>query len=124
MKTNKKMKSHHDLYERIEAHGKNLLAMFPDTLEADPIVLCKKLRRIESEAERRAVDNCNGVISCEQWEIISDKLAARANELLKTDRIWVNGDPRGYALKIDLKEGETLHRDWGGYGIIAPDFRE
>lgn len=44
--------------------------------------------------------------------------------MLATDRVWFNGDPRGYALKVDLRDGETLHRDWGGYGIIAPDLSD
>lgn len=37
-------------------------------------------------------------------------------------------DPRGYALKIRdewmAKHETALHRDWGGYGIIAPDLSE
>ena len=40
--------------------------------------------------------------------------------------IFVNGDCRGYALKIFddyiRKNDITIYRDWGGYGIIAPDF--
>lgn len=42
---------------------------------------------------------------------------------------FVNGDPRGYALKIDnetskgkaLIEAVKLYTDWGGYGILSPD---
>ena len=42
---------------------------------------------------------------------------------------FVNGDPRGYALKIDndkpegkaLIEAVKLHTDWGGYGILSPE---
>ena len=41
--------------------------------------------------------------------------------------VFVNGDPRGYALKIDdsyvKKFNLKIERDWGGYGIIAPDFK-
>lgn len=37
-----------------------------------------------------------------------------------------NGDARGYALKIEdnyMRENNiVLFQDWGGYGIIAPDF--
>ena len=41
---------------------------------------------------------------------------------------FVNGDPRGYALKIDpenklgslLIRDAGLHTDWGGYGILSP----
>jgi len=40
--------------------------------------------------------------------------------------IFLNRDPRGYALKIRsewmAERNETqLHSDWGGYGILAPD---
>lgn len=42
-----------------------------------------------------------------------------------------NGDPRGYSLKIkteanNLPNGERVisYTDWGGYGILAPDFSE
>ena len=40
--------------------------------------------------------------------------------------VFVNGDARGYALKLksEFIKDKTIHRDWGGYGIIAPDFRE
>ena len=39
---------------------------------------------------------------------------------------FVNNDPRGYALKLksEFVIDKKIHRDMGGYGIIAPDFRE
>jgi hypothetical protein len=40
--------------------------------------------------------------------------------------IFLNGDARGYALKIqdDYVRDNNLdiHKDWGGYGILAPEF--
>ena len=43
-------------------------------------------------------------------------------------KIFLNYDPRGYALKIPdeiVKEKNlTIHQDWGEFGIIAPDFNE
>lgn len=40
-------------------------------------------------------------------------------------KVFLNGDARGYALKIHdsyVKEHNLkIHTDWGGYGIIAPD---
>ena len=40
--------------------------------------------------------------------------------------IFFNNDPRGYALKIDdefvSKNKLEIHCDWGGNGILAPDF--
>jgi hypothetical protein len=35
---------------------------------------------------------------------------------------FINGDPRGYSLKIKEKIYPELHQDWGGYGILAPEF--
>lgn len=41
--------------------------------------------------------------------------------------LYINTDPRGYALKIDdtvfnaSYEGISLQTDWGGYGLLAPD---
>lgn len=40
--------------------------------------------------------------------------------------VSVDGDHRGYALKIkdEYVRAHNLktHKDWGGYGILAPDF--
>jgi len=42
--------------------------------------------------------------------------------------VFLNLDPRGYALKIDdawMRANDArLHQDWGGYGILAPDLSE
>ena len=50
-------------------------------------------------------------------------------EILKLNNdfnIFVNGDCRGYALKIFpdfiTKNNFKIYLDWGGNGIIAPDF--
>jgi hypothetical protein len=107
--------------EQIKAHGENLLAIFPNATERDPLTLCKKLRRIEVRANRAACDACNHQAGADAWEAKGNKARAEANAILGTDRVWVNGDPRGYALKVDLRDGENLRRDWGGYGIIAPE---
>jgi hypothetical protein len=43
--------------------------------------------------------------------------------------VIINRDPRGYALKIgddwmSAHHTSRLHRDMGGYGILAPDLTE
>ena len=88
------------LYKNIKKHGDNLKAIFK--IDIDSIKLCKMLFRLESKAHQLATDFCNGDINQIEW------------------------DEKGYALKIDDKyiRDKTIHRDWGGYGIIAPDFRE
>ena len=47
-------------YEQIKAHGENLLAIFPNATERDPIALYKKLRRMEAKAQAIALRLCNG----------------------------------------------------------------
>jgi len=116
------------LKERILAHGENILLAYPWAKEQDPIKLCKKLRRLEAKAHSAATDHCNGLIDCEQWEEISIDIVSKLIALLNPQDIsefFVNGDPRGYALKIEsesVKERKLeIERDWGGYGILAPD---
>lgn len=160
------------MHERIRHHGEQLLAIFPNATERDPVKLCKKLRRLELEGERLAVAYCNGDIESDSYEKRSDRFLARVNKVLgnvheyqpKTGAkcgcrrgierdncpscegtghlidfrairnrrplvpVFHNGDPRGYAIKIRdeyvREHGLSIHQDWGGYGIIAPDFSE
>jgi hypothetical protein len=84
------------------------------------------LRAIENEANRNAVLYCNGDIDGPQYEARKWNTIARVSGLQHGNLpagFFVNGDPRGYALKIEsdnLPEG--IHKDWGGYGILAPEF--
>lgn len=122
--------------EAITRHGNTLLAIFPDASEKDPVALCKKLRRIETRASRAAEDYCNGKIGSHGWTVAEERaldelirlFVPQSSELLKA--FHINGDPRGYALKMDdawtrqynrTTTGDRLHTDWGGYGILAPD---
>lgn len=118
--------------EQIEAHGRNLLAIFPNATERDPVKLCKNLRRLEGEGAAVALRLCNGPEYAEgEADTLNDDILRRVNRLLGQSAkcrvpIFVNRDPRGYALKIKsqwMSENKaTLHQDWGGYGIIAPEF--
>jgi hypothetical protein len=152
----------------IERHGMQLLAIFPDATERDPVKLCKKLRRLEAEAHAIAERLCNGPEfgTPEEVDARCDAILRRVRAMLCTNQpktgakcgckrgqerdncpscegtgqvidfarirrrksvpIFINRDPRGYALKIDdawMREtNAALHTDWGGYGIIAPEF--
>jgi len=125
------------MYSRIGAHGETLLAIFPSATEKDPVKLCKKLRRYETRAQRLATDFCNGAINIEQWEQEAVKVKASVCQLLSLTEalahetgFFINSDPRGYALKLSdvwtrgfNSTSETrLYTDWGGYGILCPDF--
>jgi hypothetical protein len=71
---------------------------------------------------RRGVqrDNCS---TCEATGLVVDFHRIRTQPA--TVPVFLNRDPRGYALKIDdewmRSQAHPLHRDWGGYGIIAPE---
>lgn len=134
--------------EAITRHGIALLNAFPHAPERDPVKLCKKLRRIETAIARVVMDYSNGENGVNQDRLDHEKALAkiRVSELLGLDKygfelagLLVNSDPRGYALKIDdeksgwfvhwqdeqRKAGKpTIHTDWGGFGILAPDLTE
>jgi hypothetical protein len=113
--------------QSIRKHGETLLSIFPAGEEPDPVKLCKKLRRIESAAHRAAEQYCNGEIDADGWDTASGAARVKAHTLLGPSQapIVINGDPRGYALKIEsewtAEHAPRLHRDWGGYGILAPE---
>tara|TARA_A100001035_G_C27483289_1_gene364211 strand:+ start:137 stop:538 length:402 start_codon:yes stop_codon:yes gene_type:complete len=121
------------MYDRINAHGQQLKSIFKLDPNIDPVKLCKQLFKLENKAHRLAEDGCNGVIydTEPQAEQIVKKVCKILNIPYEADRVFFNGDPRGYALKFTSRYSKYLrscniniHQDWGGYGIIAPDFRE
>ena len=119
--------------ERKIAHGKMLLDLYPEATEKNPAKLFRLLRVMETRANNFAVDRCNGIPQSmteeEEDAKVSGILLKVRNLLGKTGpAIFFNTDCRGYSLKIDPEEMERFnvtrdfHRDWGGHGIIAPDF--
>jgi len=120
--------------KQIIQHGENLNAIFNTGL--DPLVLCKKLRRLENKANQIAVHYCNGTggINSENWEekckpildAVNKILFAYSYNVVKAQSIFINGDARGYSLKIKdsyVREKKlNIYRDMGGYGILAPEF--
>jgi hypothetical protein len=119
------------MLKRIEKHGQDLLALFPDAKEQNPDKLCRKLRRLEHKATEITTSYCNGTYNAgedlELLDIALDDILGKVRKLLglteekaAEHQLFINRDPRGYALKIGLA-GSRLHRDWGGYGILAPD---
>ena len=125
------------MYDRINKHGEDLKRIFKLDPNIDPVKLCKQLFRLENKAHKLAEDGCNGVIY--DTEPQAEKILKKVCKILNIDRsidhqyekIFFNGDPRGYALKFTSRYSRYLrscniniYQDWGGYGIIAPDFRE
>lgn len=136
--------------KRIAEHGGVLLRIFPRASEQDPVKLCRKLRRLESEARNNALALCNGDTGQEAYERKEDSVERRLKKLLEPGPapwkvpVFINSDPRGSALKIDPKwagkfnrlvharymedrlrgrtaEPACLYTDFGGYGLIAPN---
>jgi hypothetical protein len=114
--------------DQIRQHGENLNRVF--ALAEDPDKLARKVHSLGVKAHKLSLDYCNGDIDLEEWEnetqavlkSLDKILSYRANHI----PIFVNGDARGYALKIDddyvREHNLDIHRDWGGYGILAPEF--
>ena len=116
-----------NMYDRIEKHGRDLIRIFGLDPDTDPVKLCKQLRRIEVKAHRLNEDYCNGLEI--EFEHKTAKLIAKVKAVFNSNKFnnvfKYNSDPRGYALKISDKFVKDfnieIYRDWGGYGIIAPD---
>ena len=121
---NKKLTQQQAMYDRIERHGQYLNIIFKTQYE--PIALCKKLRIIEAKQDKANCDYCNGDITGAQHELITERTRSAVNNLLGPnglDIIYINSDPRGYALKIQTEDAQALDipTDCGGYGLLAPD---
>lgn len=108
-----------------QAHH-NALATLSTDPKADGLKLWRKLRRIEGQAHKMATDYCNGDCTGEQWDAAKYKFT---HEVFKAfgqlpAGFFVNGDARGYALKLDPDDctvPKGMHTDWGRYGILAPE---
>lgn len=90
-----------------------------------PFDLFAELSRLERQANRICTDECNGDIDGEAANVKLAKIEKKVMKLLPNVKtLFVNGDPRGYSLKIKESEARELnmHMDWGGYGILAPEF--
>lgn len=119
--------------EAVRKHGEQLLAIFPNATERDPVALCRKLRRVEAVAHKLAEDCCNWLsMESDEHKNREAKILYRLSQILGSrwsgPPVHLNMDPRGYALKIDdaymRDHNIQLYRDMGGYGIIAPDLTE
>jgi hypothetical protein len=94
--------------------------------------LYKQLHRLEARINRENTDDCNGTTGLtEEQEAKRDERRFNKYQSLLPDvtGLFINGDPRGYALKMHVKQaqelrdkGINLYQDWGQYGILAPEF--
>lgn len=114
------------MYQRIQRHGEQLNAIFNTGIE--PVALCKKLRRLENKLDWINTQYCNGDITEDDQEALEYEVILKLRKVLNSKcnyPFYFNRDPRGYAIKLDdewVRDNKIeIYRDWGGYGIIAPD---
>lgn len=94
----------------------------------------QKLCRIEAKAHRQQERECNGETTEEQAQKADERTRKQVAELLPRLeslrlKFYINGDPRGYTLKIDAADqprlialGFSTYTDFGGCIILAPEF--
>ena len=126
------------MYQEIREHGENLIRIFNLPSDTDPVKICKKLHTIEKKISKINEDECNGIgDEIENHKKICKLMTSAKKILFPTQAaileneelylaVFVNGDPRGYALKIKSEyvsqNNIGIYRDFGGYGIISPEF--
>jgi len=120
------MNKKEQMRENILRHGL-LLERYYGNGTSGPVSLCKALRRIENKLHKLFEDYCSVPgITDEQLDRAHKSARIRIKTLLpKLDmkHLKINQDPRGYALKIRTENTPIdMHKDWGGYGILAPDY--
>lgn len=95
------------------------------------------IKMLENAVNRLGVKDCNGEISQEDFKVLERIYMNRAKKLFggKLPKgFFMNGDPRGYSLKLDTEawrvsddarenyEAQPIsYTDWGGYMILAPE---
>ena len=129
-------------YNQIRKHGEDLNHIFNTGLE--PIALCKKLHRLEVKAHHATTCLCNTntlnlmelnrftgydvqQATEEEQDRFFDGIRKSIIKILgekSKDMVFINFDARGYALKIkeNYSKDLNIHKDLGGFGIIAPEF--
>lgn len=119
-------------HKELAAHYKALESLAKKCgVKVDGKKLSVKLLHLEHEAHRNATDYCNGDMEGDMYEDLAKMIEDAVLVLFdfKLNGFFINGDPHGYSLKIkdDILKAEYadcgLHRDWGGYGLLAPEIK-
>ena len=117
--------------EQKQKHLNDLSAIFHMDVTTE---LYSTLQSTENRLHKLAESYCNGTIEEEPYTKRSKNLLQIVDSLLHFTTndipVFVNQDPRGYSLKIEddfirkLWDSRQInfYRDFGGYGIICPDF--
>ena len=123
--------------ERFTRHCHELEALGAE----DGVEAYNKLLSLENRAHKVAEDDCNFGMEEEVYEKRMDKIRDAVSKIFGKLPMgfFINGDPRGYALKIKEEQNRIFVNsedginhdkkvisctDWGGYGILAPEISE
>ena len=116
------------IQRRRENHHKALESLaYQVGLETHGLALWRQLRRIETWFSHYSVEYCNGTIDTDKFEAIRQQAKNRLAKVFGgriPDGVFINSDPRGYALKLDNEQvaiPQGMETDWGGYGILAAE---
>ena len=140
MKTNIANERKEALARRRAAHHKALESLRGPSCTLSGLQIWRRLRKLEVKASRIATANCNGQPyegerpqDGDKWKqairLKISQILGREIGAYKESGIFINTDPRGYALKMEEQRkglpGEVLipegmQTDWGGYGLLAP----
>ena len=103
------------------------LAALAGRPNAEGAAVYNALRRLEKRACRANTDACNTSEGAEAQDGEHAAVLAGVRDVFGyiPRGFFVNGDARGYALKIDNEKATVpagIQTDWGGYGCLAPVF--
>ena len=118
-------KKQYERFERMQQHIKNLKRLFPRLRRLEDADALEILYRLEAKQSRAAVAYCNGDMQMEEYEVLTARMLLRLQDILgRGAPLVLNGDPRGYALKLDEEwcKGKKIATDWGSFGLLFPDF--
>jgi hypothetical protein len=91
-------------------------------------IVFKQLKALEYRGHKLAEQYCNGELQYDSYNIRIKPIKTALKRLIPPPllkNVHLNGDPRGYFLKIDddymRVHRPALETDWGGYGILCPE---
>jgi len=136
------MKTHNDVIDRArKAHHLALESLRGPDCQLSGMQIWRRLCALEQLAHSGATAYCNGETVLIAWPLFGpekydfrndenawERLCSRATDCVRNilgtvpAGFFVNGDARGYALKIDPDTApipEGMHTDWGRNGILA-----
>lgn len=116
------------IQRRRENHHKALETLARQVgCETNGLTLWRQLMRLERWLSQYSVQYCNGDIDGDRWEQVKEQATVKLAKIFGyhiPEGVFINSDPRGYALKLDNEKvtiPQGMDTDWGGYGILAAE---